>query len=115
MSAYLSILRCADGSYYVGTTHSGLEVRIAEHEADTFDGYTARRRPLALVFHQEFERIEDAVAAERQAKGWRREKKRGVDPGRFCGTVRVVAARCIGIFRASRRARSGAPQHEGRC
>jgi putative endonuclease len=68
MDAYLYILRCADGSYYVGMMRSGLEKRLAEHEAGAFDGYTARRRPVSLVFHQYFERVEDAVAAERQSK-----------------------------------------------
>ena len=81
MSAYLYILRCADGSYYVGTTRGELEARIAEHQAGRFDGYTARRRPITLVFHQHFERIEDAVAAERQVKGWRREKKEALIRG----------------------------------
>ncbi len=75
MSAWLYILRCGDGSYYAGTTRSSLDERIAQHQAGAFDGYTARRRPVALVFHQYFDRIEDAVAAERQVKGWRREKK----------------------------------------
>jgi putative endonuclease len=85
MSAYLYILRCADGSYYLGITHDSLETRIAEHQEGTFDGYTARRRPVTLVFHQYFDRTENAVSAERQAKGWRREKKkeRGADPRRF--------------------------------
>jgi predicted GIY-YIG superfamily endonuclease len=76
VSAYLYILRCADGSYYVGTTRGTLEGRLEEHQAGIFDGYTSLRRPLTLVFHQEFERIEDAVSAERQLKGWRREKKK---------------------------------------
>jgi putative endonuclease len=66
MSAFLYILWCADGSYYVGTTREGLDKRISEHNG-TIDGYTAKRRP--------FERTEDAVSAERQIKGWRREKK----------------------------------------
>ena len=83
MSAYLYILRCADGSYYVGTSRQGLEARIAEHEAGKFDGYTARRRPITLVFHQHFERVEDAVAAERQVKEWRREKKEALIRGDF--------------------------------
>src|SRR5262249_13383873 len=43
--AYLYILRCADGSYYTGTARSGLEQRIAEHNAGTYGGYTAQRRP----------------------------------------------------------------------
>jgi predicted GIY-YIG superfamily endonuclease len=33
------------------------------------------RRPVTLVFSELFDRIEDAVTAERQIKGWRREKK----------------------------------------
>jgi hypothetical protein len=39
--AFLYILKCADGSYYVGTARSGLEKRVAEHNAGTFGGYTA--------------------------------------------------------------------------
>ena len=59
MSAYLYILRCADGSYYVGTTRGSLEKRVAEHTAGTFDGYTVLRRPVTLVFSRHFDRIED--------------------------------------------------------
>jgi hypothetical protein len=44
--AYLYILRCSDGSYYVGTTVSGLERRVAEHQAGALDGYTSVRRPV---------------------------------------------------------------------
>ena len=83
MGAYLYILRCADGSYYVGTTRASLEVRIAQHDAGTFDGYTARRRPVTLVFQQDFDRITDAIAAERQVKGWRRAKKEALIRGEW--------------------------------
>ncbi|MGO8919408.1 MAG: GIY-YIG nuclease family protein [Stellaceae bacterium] len=81
MSAFVYILRCADGSYYVGSTRASLDERLAQHEAGTFDGYTARRRPLCLVFAQEFDRVTDAIAAERQVKGWRREKKEALIRG----------------------------------
>ena len=81
--AYLYILRCADGSYYVGTTTGGLERRLAEHQDGTFGGYTASRRPVTLVFHQHFMRLEDAARAERQVKGWRREKKEAMIGGNF--------------------------------
>ena len=83
MNAYLYMLRCADGSYYVGTTRDNLEKRIAEHQEGAFNGYTAYRRPVSLVFHQAFERIEDAVAAERQIKGWRRAKKEALIRGDY--------------------------------
>ena len=81
--AYLYILRCADGSYYVGTTVSGLEPRLAQHQAGKFGGYTARRRPVELVFHQRFDQLENAAAAEQQVKGWRRDKKEALIRGDF--------------------------------
>jgi putative endonuclease len=83
MGAYLYILLYADGSYYAGITRDSLEKRIAEHQAGTFGGYTSRRRPVKLVFQQYFERVEDAIAAERQVKGWRREKKEALIRGDF--------------------------------
>jgi predicted GIY-YIG superfamily endonuclease len=63
---------------HVGTTRGRLEARIAEHQASVFGGYTARRRPVVLGFHQEFARVKEAIAAERQVKGWRREKKQAL-------------------------------------
>jgi putative endonuclease len=83
VSAYLYILRCADGSLYVGTTRDSLEKRIAEHQAGTSGGYTSLRRPVVLVFQQQFQRIEDAISAERQIKGWRREKKEALIRGDY--------------------------------
>jgi putative endonuclease len=75
MGGFVYILVCRDGSYYVGCTSGSLEKRMAEHQAGTFDGYTAHRLPVSLVFQQSFELIDEAVAAERQIKGWRRAKK----------------------------------------
>jgi|SRR5579863_2542873 len=92
MSANLYILRCGDGSYYVGTTRGELEKRVSEHQAGGFDGYTAHRRPVVLVYQQEFERIEDAVRAERQVKGWRREKKEALIRGDYAA-LPVLARR----------------------
>jgi putative endonuclease len=77
------MLRCSDRSYYIGTTIVSLEVCSAQHQAGTFSGYTSLRRPVELVFHEHFERLEDAAAAERQIKGWRREKKEALIRGDF--------------------------------
>jgi putative endonuclease len=81
--AYLYILLCADGSYYTGTARSGLEQRVAQHDAGTYGGYTAKRRPVTLVFSQWFDRITDAIEAERQVKGWSRAKKEALIRGEF--------------------------------
>jgi putative endonuclease len=75
MTAFVYMLRCSDGSYYVGTTRASLERRISEHNSGLFGGYTKRRRPVELVFAEEFDRITDAIAPERQLKGWSRAKK----------------------------------------
>jgi putative endonuclease len=81
--AYLYILRCADGSYYTGTARAGLEKRLAEHNSGAYGGYTAQRRPVTLEFSQCFDRITDAIAAERQVKGWSRAKKEALIRGEF--------------------------------
>jgi len=83
MGGFVYILLCCDGSYYVGCTSGSMEKRVAEHEAGTFDGYTAHRRPITLVFQRAFERIEEAVSAERQVKGWRRAKKEALIRGGY--------------------------------
>jgi putative endonuclease len=104
MGAYLYILRCSDGSYYVGTTRANLEQRIAEHQTGSFNGYTARRRPVTLVFDQYFDRIEGAVSAERQIKGWRREKKEALIRGDFAALPALSRRAARVPVRASRRA-----------
>ena len=83
MSAWVYILRCRDGSYYVGSTRGAVENRIAEHNDGTFGGYTSSRRPVALVYAQEFDRITDAITAEQQVKRWSRAKKEALIAGDF--------------------------------
>jgi putative endonuclease len=73
---YVYILRCADGSYYVGSaTGHDLAPRIDQHNAGSYPGYTFTRRPVVLVWSEYFDRITDGIAAERQIKGWSRVKK----------------------------------------
>jgi len=81
--ANLYILQCVDGSYYVGTTRTDLDARTAQHNAGQFGGYTATRRPVRLVFAQHFDTITDAIAAERQIKGWSRVKKEALIAGNW--------------------------------
>ena len=71
-AAYM--LRCSDGSYYLGHTDD-LETRIAQHHAGSLPGYTHDRRPLELVWSETFRSRDEALMAERQIKGWSRIKK----------------------------------------
>jgi putative endonuclease len=75
MEAYVYILRCADGSFYIGSTRVGLEHRVAEHNAGSYGGYTKSRQPVKLAWSAHFPNVTDAIAAERQLKGWSRAKK----------------------------------------
>ena len=68
------IVQCADGSYYVGHTDN-LEGRIQQHQSGTLGRYTKNRRPIRLVYSQDFATRDEAFAAERQVKGWSRMKK----------------------------------------
>ena len=90
MAIYVYMLECSDGSYYVGSTRAGLDQRVAEHNAGKYDGYTKGRRPVKLVFAQEFQQITDAIVAERQIKGWSRAKKEALIRGDYEGVARIV-------------------------
>ncbi len=72
---WVYILRCADGSYYTGVAQRDLERRVAEHNAGSFDGWTARRRPVELVFAEEFQLAVQATEMEQRIKRWSRAKK----------------------------------------
>jgi tRNA/rRNA methyltransferase len=84
MSFWTYILQCADGSYYVGHTDD-LAARTAAHQSGLIPGYTQKRRPLTLVWSQEFGERDEAFRAERQIKGWNRAKKEALIRGDWDG------------------------------
>ena len=89
MSFWVYILRCADDSYYTGHTEN-LEKRIAEHQAGEIEGYTHTRRPVTLVFSEEFPSREEALGRERQIKGWSRKKKEALMRGDWMEMARLA-------------------------
>jgi len=70
----LYILRCGDGSLYVGHTDD-IDERMRQHDAGKADGYTSQRKPLLLIHSEEFETRYEALAMERKLKGWSKAKK----------------------------------------
>ncbi|WP_237480683.1 GIY-YIG nuclease family protein [Lichenibacterium dinghuense] len=81
--ASVYILRCSDGSLYVGITRRSVEERVGEHQDGLTIGYTQARRPVVLLHSEHYERVDDAVAAERRIKGWSRAKKVAYMAGKF--------------------------------
>ena len=82
MKGWLYILECADGSYYTGSTNN-LELRLAQHQAGEGANYTKQRLPVKLVYHEDFQRIDEAFYREKQIQGWSRKKKIALINGNF--------------------------------
>jgi len=82
MAFWTYMLRCADDSFYVGHTDD-LDRRISQHQSGYFTGYTFKRRPIELVWSEDFQTRLDALSAEKQIKGWRREKKQALMNGNW--------------------------------
>jgi putative endonuclease len=87
MACFVYILKCADGSYYTGTSRdTSLDRRVSEHNNGHYPrAYTATRRPVELVFAEEFSTITDAIAAEQRLKDWSQAKKEALIQGDWNG------------------------------
>ena len=82
---WVYILRCSDGSYYIGHTDS-LEKRIGQHHAGEIpDCYTFKRRPLMLAWAQDCSSRTEALTFEMQIKRWSRAKKEALIAGDWDG------------------------------
>jgi predicted GIY-YIG superfamily endonuclease len=71
---WVYLLRCSDGTFYVGQTSDPLG-REKAHNEGRGGTYTALRRPVRVVYSERCESIESAVTRERQLKRWSKEKK----------------------------------------
>src|SRR5574344_121774 len=70
---YLYILECADGTLYTGITVD-LERRLKEHSGSGLGArYTRARRPVKLVYSEEFPNRSTASSAESRIKRLSRE------------------------------------------
>ena len=77
---WVYILRCSDGTLYVGHTND-LVSRERAHNQGHGSCYTAARRPVRIVYSEPHDSIDRAVARERQLKGWTTEKKEALVTG----------------------------------
>jgi len=80
---YVYVVEGGDGSYYTGVTND-VEKRIAQHcEGLDPNCYTYKRRPVVLKYHEHFFHISNAIAWEKQVKGWSRKKKEALFAGDY--------------------------------
>ena len=71
---FVYILASKSGVLYVGVTNR-LRRRIVEHRLKLVDGFSARYNVTRLVYYEKFGDIRNAIAREKQIKGWLRAKK----------------------------------------
>ena len=80
---YVYILKCHDGTFYTGITNN-ITRRIIEHQAGiNEDCYTFFRRPVKLIFHQDFLEVEQAIYFEKKIKKWSHHKKEALANEKF--------------------------------
>ena len=90
MIFYVYILKCSDNSYYTGHTDN-LEQRIHQHNNRAFPAcYTANKLPVELLFAVPYATREEALASERQIKGWSRKKKEAMIKGNWKEVSRLA-------------------------
>ena len=69
------ILECADTSLYIGCTND-INKRLKQHNDSRWGAhYTKIRRPVILVYSENFDTLKDARKREAEIKSWNRGEK----------------------------------------
>ncbi|MCL4159967.1 UNVERIFIED_CONTAM: hypothetical protein GTU68_064456, partial [Idotea baltica] len=72
---YIYILQCSDKFLYTGMTND-ISRRVYEHQKGiNRNCFTYKRRPIELIFYQEFNDVNQAIYFEKKIKKWSRAKK----------------------------------------
>ncbi len=71
---YVYIMANIARTLYIGVTND-LERRVYQHRHKITPGFTSRYNLTQLVYYEEFGDIREAIAREKQLKGWLRAKK----------------------------------------
>lgn len=79
MKAYVYMLRCCDGSLYTGWTNDP-EKRLREHQAGRGSRYTRAHLPVELIYLEEYNSKEEAMAREYAIKQLSRKEKLALLP-----------------------------------
>jgi len=74
MTCFCYIIKCNDSSLYTGVTEN-LEKRFKEYLDKKGARYTAKHKPIEILWYFKYKSRKEALKKEREIKGWRREKK----------------------------------------
>ena len=76
MKYFTYIVKCSDDTLYTGITNN-LEKRLRQHNGEITGGafYTRNKRPVKLIYQEEFDSHLTAARREVEIKKWPRQKK----------------------------------------
>jgi len=92
--AYTYILKCSDDSYYTGSTKD-LEKRLWQHQSGQGAYHTKSRLPVQLIYVENYERIDEAFAREKQIQKWSRKKKEALMSNNINELIFLSKSRCL--------------------
>ncbi len=78
---YIYIMASRSRVLYTGVTND-LARRASQHKLGLIAGFTSKYRVTRLVHFEEFSDIRDAIAREKEIKGWKRSRKISLVAGR---------------------------------
>jgi predicted GIY-YIG superfamily endonuclease len=96
---FVYLVRCSDQSLYVGHT-SNLSSREQTHNNGCGAAFTAKRRPVRMVYAEEHASEPEAVRRERQIKGWTTRKKEALVAGDHSSLKRLSKRHRYAVKRA---------------
>ena len=71
---WVYIVTSSSGTLYTGMTNN-IERRVSEHKSGEFEGFTSQYHCNRLDYCESYGFVQEAIAREKQLKGWRRSKK----------------------------------------
>jgi putative endonuclease len=71
---YVYIMTSPSGTLYTGVTND-LKRRVYQHKHKLIEGFTEKYDITRLVYYEETQDVQTAIAREKEIKGWRRSKK----------------------------------------
>jgi putative endonuclease len=91
MPFYVYLLKCDDGSFYVGQINHVIR-RLDEHQRGEGSWYTRKRLPVSLLYYEVHPTRESAEKREMQIKKWRKEKKTALVLGKYDDLPKLAIA-----------------------
>ena len=112
MPYYFYLARCADDSLYSGSCID-LSMREAKHNEGKGAKYTRSRRPIKIIYHEEFALLVEARRREAQVKTWYKAEKENLAFGKQSIFQRTEDGMCRSLLHSCH-ARSAVPRKSGR-